>query len=208
MIPARRSPLFWKFFAPTMKWWMLRSFKKLTVYNDIEIKPNHSVLLFCNHFSWWDGFLGAYLAEYYLKKKYYIMMQEDHLEQRMILNYLGGFSINRQSREMIKSLQYMANLLSNPENAVAMFPQGALESNHADTIKVEPGIGRIIKNIKGDCQIVYSAVLVDYFESLKPTAYYHLLDCGTNHNFNLEELTKKVNDFHKQALQNQINVSH
>ncbi len=208
MITSKRHHLFYKCFLPFMHWRMLRSFQKLTLYNHIEIKPNHSILLLCNHFSWWDGFLAAYLQHFIFHKKIFTMMQEDHLQQRMWLRKLGSFSISRTSRDMLKSMQYAALQLDNPENAVTVFPQGALESNHSSEIRIEKGISYLVKNIKGNCQIVYAATFVDYFESFKPTAYFHLLDCGTNQDFTLERLTKQINGFHRQALKNQINISH
>lgn len=191
-----------------MRWRMLQSFKELQLYNQIELKPNHSVLLLCNHFSWWDGFLAAYLGHFIFKKTMFTMMQEDHLQQRMWLRRLGSFSISRTSKNMLQSMQYAAEQLNQPENLVTVFPQGSLESNHSNEIRVEKGISYLVKNIKGDCQIVYCTVLIDYFESFKPTAYFHLLDCGTNHNFNLENLTQQINSFQQKALVSQINVAH
>ncbi len=208
MITCKRHHLFYKWFLPFMRWRMLRSFQKLTLYNHIEIKPNHSILLLCNHFSWWDGFLAAYLQHFIFHKKIFTMMQEDHLQQRMWLRHLGSFSISRTSRDMLTSMKYAALQLDNPENAVTVFPQGALESNHSSEIRIEKGISYLVKNIKGNCQIVYAAAFVDYFESFKPTAYFHLLDCGTNQDFTLERLTKQINGFHQQALKNQVNISH
>jgi 1-acyl-sn-glycerol-3-phosphate acyltransferase len=191
-----------------MRWRLLKNFRALTLYNEIEIKPGHSVLLLCNHFSWWDGFLAAYLGHFIFHKKIYLMIQEDQLQQRMWLRRLGLFSISKTSRDMFNSMQYAALKLDEPENVIVTFPQGALESNHSKEINIEKGIGYLVKNIKGNCQIVYASVLIDYFESFKPTAYFHLLDCGTNHDFTLEKLTKQINNFHQQAIENQINVKH
>lgn len=136
------------------------------------------------------------------------MIQEDQLQQRMWLRRLGSFSVNRTSRDMFNSMQYAADQLNKPENAVVIFPQGSLQSNHCTEIRLEKGISYIIKNIKGDCQIVYVSVLIDYFESFKPTAYFHLMDGGTNHDFDFEKLAKQINDFQQQALKNQITVKH
>ncbi len=136
------------------------------------------------------------------------MIQEDQLQKQMWLRGLGSFSVNRTSRDMFTSMQYAANQLDRPENSVAIFPQGSLQSNHCSEIRLEKGISYIIKNIKGDCQIVYVSVLIDYFESFKPTAYFHLMDGGTNHDFNFEKLSGQINDFQQQALKNQINVKH
>jgi 1-acyl-sn-glycerol-3-phosphate acyltransferase len=207
MIPARRVKLFSNWFAMYMRYRMRRAFNKLVVM-PFTPKPGHSILLLCNHFSWWDGLWGNYLAYWHLNRNLYIMMQEDHLKKRMLLNLFGGFSINRSSREMIKSLQYAAGLLNDPENLVVVFPQGELISNHTTEIKVEKGIERLIKNIKGPCQIVYNCALIDYFESLKPSVYFHLFDCGLAGEVSFEELIVRINNFHQQALQAQVNVEH
>jgi hypothetical protein len=73
---------------------------------------------------------------------------------------------------------------------------------------VEKGIERLIKNIKGPCQVVYSCALIDYFESLKPSVYFHLFDCGLAGEVSFEQLTENINKFHRQALANQVNVEH
>ena len=137
-----------------------------------------------------------------------MMIQEDQLQQRKWLARLGSFSINRTSRDMLVSMQYAANQLDDANNAVVVFPQGSLQSNHCREIKLERGISYLIKNIKGDCQLIYASVLIDYFESFKPTAYFHLLDCGTNHDFEFGKLQTQINNFQLKALQNQINIKH
>ena len=207
MIPARRIKLFSNWFAIYMRYRMRRAFNRLVV-TPFTPKPGHSVLLLCNHFSWWDGLWGNYLAYWHLDRYLYIMMQEDHLQKRMLLNLFGGFSINRSSREMIKSLQYAAGLLNDPENLVVVFPQGELISNHTTEIKVEKGIERLIKNIKGPCQIVYNCALIDYFESLKPSVFFHLYDCGIAGEVPFDELITRINTFHQHALKAQIDVEH
>jgi 1-acyl-sn-glycerol-3-phosphate acyltransferase len=208
MIPARRKKMLANLFARYMLYRMGKTFTRLQVVRPFKPKPGHSILLLCNHFGWWDGLWANYLAYKHLHRHSYIMMQEDHLLARMWLSHCGAFSINRSSREMIRSLQYAADLLKDPENLVIVFPQGELISNHTTEIKVEKGIERLIKNIKGPCHIVYNAVLVEYFESLKPSAYFHLFDCGIAGEVSFDELTNKINAFHLQALAEQVNVAH
>jgi hypothetical protein len=90
---------------------------------------------------------------------------------------------------------------------VIVFPQGELISNHTTEIKVEKGIERLIKNIKGPCHIIYNCALIEYFESLKPSVYFHLLDLGVGE-LSFDELTEKINTFHREALKDQVNVAH
>ncbi|MDB5118093.1 MAG: hypothetical protein JWQ79_3585 [Mucilaginibacter sp.] len=207
MIPARKVKLFSNWFALYMRFRMRSIFNRVVI-TPFTPKEGHSILLLANHFSWWDGLFGNYLNQWHLHKTGYIMMQEDHLQKRMPLNWIGAFSINRNSRDMIRSLQYAAGLLNDNKNLVMVFPQGQLISNHTTEITVERGIDLLIKNIKGPCQIVYSCALIDYFESLKPSVFIHLFDCGIAGEVSLAELTGKINEFHRQALENQINVEH
>ncbi|MDB4927374.1 MAG: hypothetical protein JWR23_3430 [Mucilaginibacter sp.] len=173
-----------------------------------EVKEGHSVLLLINHFSWWDGIFGNYMAGTNLNRKFHIMMQHDQFQKHFYFNYIGAFSLKKGSREMITSLAYAAHLLENPENLVVIFPQGELYSNHTTTVHVEKGIDRIIKQIKGPCQVVYACALIDYFESFKPSAYIHLYDCGVAGEVPFDELVKNINTFHQQALKDQVNVAH
>jgi 1-acyl-sn-glycerol-3-phosphate acyltransferase len=169
MIPSRRKELACVLLNPFVGWWVRRRFKVIKAM-PFEPKPGHSIFLLLNHFSWWDGFLGNFLAVA-TKRKYYFMMQHDHFMKHFYFKYVGAFSMKKCSRDMVESLAYTAKLLSEPENLVVVFPQGELCSNHITEIHVEKGIERIIKQIKGPCQIVYACTLIDYFESLKPSAY-------------------------------------
>lgn len=207
MIPQRSNPLIKKLFSAYLAHRLRKDFKVLK-HNEIELIPGHSILLLCNHFSWWDGFFAGHLTQTYLHRDFYIMMQEDHLKKRMFFNRVGGFSINKKSKEVISSLQYAAQLLNEPKNLVTVFPQGALESNHTNEINIERGIEYIVKKIKGNCQIIYYSAFIEYFESLKPSVYFHFLNCGTNHNFDHEKVKVLINEHHKKALKEQVNAEH
>jgi 1-acyl-sn-glycerol-3-phosphate acyltransferase len=207
MIPQRSNRLVKKLFAPYLAYRLRKAFKALK-HDEVEVFPGYSVLLLCNHFSWWDGFFAGHLTQTYLKRDFFIMMQEDHLQKRMFFNRVGGFSVNRKSKEVVESLQYAAKLLDDPNNLVAVFPQGALESNHINEINVERGIDYIVKKVKGDCQIIYYSAFVEYFESLKPSVYFRFLNCGTNRDFDFEKLKTMINDHHKKALKEQLNAEH
>ncbi len=207
MIPQRRNKFVAKLFKPYLAYRLRKAFN-IIQHNEVEIMDGHSILLLCNHFSWWDGFFADRLTSIYLHRDFYIMMQEDHLKKRMFFNLLGGFSINQKSKEVVSSLQYAAQLLSNPKNLVTIFPQGALISNHTEEIEIGRGIEYVVKKIKGNCQIIYYSAFIEYFESLKPSVYIHFLNCGTNHNFDLEALKTTINQHHKNMLKAQVNVAH
>jgi len=180
-----------------------RRFRKLEI-NGIPILPNHSILLLQNHFSWWDGFFGSYLAYKFLKKSYHVMVQEDQLKRHFYFKYKGAFSIRKKSREIFESIEYSQTLLKNPDNMVLVFPQGKLQSIHTHEIKIEKGIYKLLENAPANCQVIYNAVVVNFFEGFKPSVSFHLLDCGAASSIQLPLLKQKLSDFHSEVLRSTV----
>lgn len=175
------------------------------VIDQIEIKPNHSYLLMCNHFGFADGFLAFYLCRKILfgnkkMRRLHIMSLKKQMLRNTWLKYIGSFSIDPKRRSMKESFDYAAEILSEPGNVLLFYPQGNLESAHIRQIHFEYGINEIVPNIKGNCQIIWSSNLVEYFESIRPSLYYNMLDCGTNLDYNFESLVSKVNEHHRKSI--------
>ncbi|MBD3748307.1 MAG: 1-acyl-sn-glycerol-3-phosphate acyltransferase [Sphingobacteriales bacterium] len=183
-------------------------FKKVVV-EMVELKPNHSYLLALNHFSFWDGVWAYHLIWNHLNQQRrineaYIMVIKKQLQMRPWLRYIGCFSVNRGKASVNESLNYAAEMLSKPGNLLLLFPQGDMESQHIRKILIKEGIANILTQVKGDCQIIWSSNVLEYFESLKPSVYFHLIDAGTNHDFDLESFKEKVNQHHLKAMQKRI----
>lgn len=180
-----------------------RKFKEILV-DEVFIKPDHSVLLLQNHISWWDGFWGSYLGYKYFSKSYHVMVQENQLKKHFYFKYKGAFSIKKKSKEILESIDYTNELLSNPHNMVLIFPQGRLQSLYTDEIILEKGINKILEKAPPKCQVIYNAVTINYFEGFKPTIRFHLLDCGNASDINPEALQLKLSSFQKEAMQKTI----
>ncbi|MEO5911445.1 MAG: 1-acyl-sn-glycerol-3-phosphate acyltransferase [Pelobium sp.] len=177
------------------------------IIRKIPIKPNHSYLLMCNHFSFGDGFLAYFLsfnAIYPAFNDMNIMIMKKQLQKNPWLRYIGGFSIDPGKASVAESIAHAAEILSKPGNLLLFYPQGNLESQHVRTIEFQDGINQIIPKIKGDCQIIWSSNIVEYFESLTASIHFNMLDCGTNHDFNFEELKEKVNQHHQNSFQQNL----
>lgn len=188
-----------------LSWFLKRRFNKLVI-KEIDIKQNHSYLLMCNHFSFWDGFLAAYLSQHAIHKNqksygFYIMVLKKQMQMNPWLKYFGCFSIVPGTPSVNKSLDYAAELLNKPGNLLILYPQGNLESNHVRKIVMKDGINYIVPKIKGNCQLIWSSNIVEYFESLKPSVYFHMLDCGTNQTFDFAQVDNKINTFHQLSIQ-------
>jgi 1-acyl-sn-glycerol-3-phosphate acyltransferase len=198
------KPFFFKLWAGILGP-ALKLFVNKTVINNINTKPGHSYILMCNHFSFADGFLAYYLCNkaFWGKNKMqrlYIMSLKKQMQKNKWLQYVGSFSIEPGRRSVQESFNYAAEVLSTPGNLLLFFPQGNLESQHITHIHFEEGLKEIVPLIKGPCQLIWCSTVLEYFESLKPTVHYNLLDCGTNERFDFDALKEQVNTFHLNTL--------
>ncbi|HEY0669780.1 MAG TPA: lysophospholipid acyltransferase family protein [Sphingobacteriaceae bacterium] len=179
------------------------------IINPINIKPGHSYILMCNHFSFLDGMLAVYLLRNAIDnrqqiKRVYMMILKKQMEKNFWLKYMGAFSIDPGRWTVDESLDYAAEMLSQPGNLLLFYPQGNLESSHIRTIQFKEGIAKIISRVNGDCQLIWSSNIIEYFESIKPSVYFEMLDCGTNHDFDFKILTNQVNAHHQAAIRKQF----
>lgn len=102
------------------------------------------------------------------------MVLEESMRKLGFLKYLGSFSVVKNSREVIASLNYAAELLSDPHNMVVIFPQGKLYSNFIDELHFEKGVSHIAAKAKATFQYVFAATFIENFAHKKPTAHIYL----------------------------------
>lgn len=209
IIKAKPIPIFFiRLGIGPLLWFFRRRFNKM-ILNDIEIKPGHSYILMCNHFGFFDGFFAYYLCFKYINKKQklkgiYTMSVKKQMEKNWWLKYSGSFSVEPGKRSVDESLDYSASILNEPGNLLIYYPQGNLESAYIRHIAFQDGIYEIITRTQGNCQLIWSSVLLEYFESTKQSVYFNLLDCGTNRAFDFEKLKEKVNVHHLQSIKKNI----
>ncbi|TCC94725.1 1-acyl-sn-glycerol-3-phosphate acyltransferase [Pedobacter hiemivivus] len=202
------SPFFFKCGTKIIGWLFKRRFNKIILRN-IDIKPDHSYLLMCNHFSFLDGLIAYHLCDKSLRKKngmkqLYIMSLKKQMEKNKWLRYFGSFSVDPGKRSIKESFDYAAEILSKPGNVLLFYPQGNLESSQVRHIQFQDGLKQIVPKVKGKCQLIWSSNLIEYFESTKPSLYYNLLDCGTGEAFDFESLKQQVNQHHRASIEKNI----
>lgn len=148
-----------------------RHFSGLYVNQMPDLDPEQSVLMIGNHFSWWDGFIPYYINHQMFRRSFYIMMLEEELKSRKLLRNAGAFSIKKQSRDAINSLNYAASILQQPENLLVFYPEGNIGSMHQEQLHFEPGLERIVQKSQGSAQALMVVILVDYHANPKPQIY-------------------------------------
>lgn len=165
-----------------MKHWVLDTYVRMAVKRNfhqlnmepVEVSADKSVLLIANHFSYWDGMLLYYLNQQITGKKFHAMILEETALKEPMLKYAGGFSVKKNSRDILESLSFAAQLLNDPQNMVLIFPQGKLYSNFIGKVTFEPGISKIMQQANGKFQLMLAAIFAETFEHKKPVANVYL----------------------------------
>ncbi len=192
MIKAAHNRLYETFLGAYLHVHMRFAFSRIRINADYS-DHGGSLLLIGNHFSWWDGFIARHVNNKLLQKKLHLMMDEDQLAKRKFLSKLGAFSIRRASRSAIESLDYASEILQDPHNLLVLYPQGRFQSLHQQPLSFEKGWFRIIKKAPHHMQIVFMAVLVDYFASPRPSLTIYLQDAVNNISINTSKAAINLN---------------
>lgn len=134
------------------------------------------------------------------------MVLEESMQKISFLKYLGSFSVAKNSRQMMESLDYAAQLLNDPDNMVVIFPQGKLYSNLVDEVKFEKGLARIAAQAKAGFQYVLAATFAENFQYKKPTVYSYLKVCQSE-TVVVDELQNTYQQHYKKSRQHQTTIT-
>jgi 1-acyl-sn-glycerol-3-phosphate acyltransferase len=202
ILKAKHHFFLYPFFKVYTLWKIGRNFREVRISGQIDDK-GLPVLLLSNHLSWWDGFWAAYLNQKVFKRKFHFMILEEQLRKYGFFNKIGGYSVRKNSRTVIESINYTCSLLEKPENIVLLFPQGEIESLYTSKIQFEKGIERILKEIKNDIHIVFQVNLVDYFSFAKPTLFLYFEEYQ-NQGMSVDELQQSYNAFFQRCIKENL----
>lgn len=196
------------FLYPFLQWYgwarMKMHFHKIRMVGEVE-KKDLPVLLIANHFSWWDGFFISSFNRKIMGKRFHIMMEEKQLSENRFLNYGGVYSVRKNSRDVIESLQYTIELLNNSGNLVALFPQGKFESKYQHPLHFEKGLDWIIKKFPSEVQFIFMANQVEYFDSQKPLLFMHFEEYNYSGK-TIDEIEKDYNRFYERCFNKNLTI--
>jgi 1-acyl-sn-glycerol-3-phosphate acyltransferase len=164
MIKARYHPAWLWFYSSWFRVLQKIHFRKISVICDDIFPEGQSVLLLQNHFSYYDGYWSMYLCNQVFRRRFHVMMLEEELAKRMFLTRCGVFSVRKNSRELMESLQYASELLKDPKNVVTIYPSGEIISHHRQNFEFQQGFARLA----GDSLVVFAVVLIDHFSQARP----------------------------------------
>lgn len=135
------------------------------------------------------------------------MVLEDTAREISFLKYLGAFSIQKNAKSLIESLNYAGKLLDEPENLVLIFPQGQLHSLHSKTIAFEKGVSRIINASQKKFNYVFSVILTDYFDKRKPSVNIALQNWEAPEYTGLQVIKSAYNKHYEASLNHQAAIT-
>jgi 1-acyl-sn-glycerol-3-phosphate acyltransferase len=170
--PENNRIIYW-FLRTYVKWRVNKQFHRL-LFNTLDADKNRSILLIANHYSFWDGLVLFCVSERLFHKKFHVMLLEETSRREPFLKYGGAFSVSKNTKDVLLSLDYAVKLLDDPNNLVLIFPQGQLYPNFTTHIHFEKGVQRIINQAQGKFQLVFAAAFIQYFKHIKPTATVYL----------------------------------
>lgn len=168
MIKANYNPVSLWFYSSYFRVLQKIHFRKISVISRAVFPEGQSVLLLQNHFSYYDGYWSMYLCHKYFKRRFHVMMLEEELAKRMFLTRCGVFSVRKNSRDLIESINYAVELLQNPGNVVTIYPSGKIISHHVQNFRFQQGFSRLTSNKKNHTAIAFAVVLVDHFSLARP----------------------------------------
>lgn len=180
-------------------------FKKVVLNGEFPDKKL-PVLLVANHISWWDGFWAAYLNKKVFGRKLHFMMLEKQLQKYTLFKYAGGFSVNKNSRNLSESVAYATELLKDPGNVVLLFPQGKIQSMHIKSFKFEKGLEHILKRCRNPLHVIFLVNLTDYFSNPRPVLYMYFSEYSKPA-FDIESLGENYKIFYGQCIEKQERIS-
>ncbi len=189
------------FFDKWTFWLMHRHFHHIRIRHNWTDQGG-PLLLIGNHFSWWDGFIASYVNHKLFSRRIYVMMLEEELQQRKFLTRIGAFSIRKNTRSAIESIQYASKVLLEENNILLLYPQGHFQSLHQYPLCFEKGWFRILQQAPADTQLVFIASLTDYFSQRKPSLSIYVQEANkvfATH----EEAELAYNSFFKHAISQQ-----
>ena len=176
---------------------LLRSFSSVKYLNEIKVNEHKSTLLLMNHVSFHDGAITQRFCRRILRKKFKVMVLEQQMRTFKFLKYVGCFSINRKSRDVLDSISYAAELLNDPHNAVVIFPQGELYSMHLNRIHFENGLTHVLNKTTQPFQVIFAVFLIDYLDNVKPMARVYLHEYTGSHTHG--DLQDNYNKFYNEC---------
>lgn len=173
MLAAKKSKWIEEIFAVYNRNLIKRHFHSFQISGlDYLINKDASLplLIYANHSSWWDGLLAFEISRA-ARLDSYLMMDEANLRRFFLFRRLGAFSVPKNPRQAIESINYAAALLAaDPQRTLWIFPQGEIVPNDLRPLRFFNGAARIVEKV-GRCLVVPLVFRLEFVGEFKPEIF-------------------------------------
>ncbi len=204
MIKPRYNPFLSWFFSKYTIYSIHWHFSKVNIHGEFKDRGK-PILMIGNHFSWWDGFFAHYLNMKLLNRRFNVMMLERELKRRMFLNKIGAFSLSRGPHEMLRSLEFLKELMQDRQNLVVYYPQGKFQSIYDSPIRFQRGIEHVLEGFASqDIQVFLYAGMIDYLKHKKPSLSFYIDEFSLENGKGYMEIEEAYNALYRYGMKSQI----
>jgi len=168
-----------------------QNFANFYAVSDIPIiDKGKSVIVTPNHFSWWDGFFSDFSGQYFIKRKFYLMMLEEQLRKYWFFQKIGAFGIEPGNVQSLKEVsKYIKQILSDHSKYLVFYPQGEIQPYELRPLSIKKGIQFFLKGIESSTLVIPLGFKIHYLNEKYPSVYFRYGDILTgeevNHNFDI-----------------------
>lgn len=179
MLPARTHAGFERLFAGYIRRLFRKHFHAVWVRGPgAATDPGQPLLVYCNHSTWWDGFIALLVSREVLRRRQYVLMEERQLRRYPFFRYVGAFSVVREDpRDAARSLLYARSVLRRPGSAVWIFPQGEMHPSDHRPLRFHAGTALLARAVPG-CRVLPAAVRCDFLGDQRPECFIDLGEPG------------------------------
>jgi 1-acyl-sn-glycerol-3-phosphate acyltransferase len=174
MPPSRRLL---SLFSVYLHWFIGRHFHAVRLANSVRF-PHESgpLIVYSNHPSWWDPLVFFVVSRYLLPNtSHYGPMDAAALKHYGFFRKLGMFPVESGTRRgTIQFLRAVRDILSAPNSALWLTPEGRFTDMRTRPAMLRPGLGAVVARSRG-CKVVPLAVEYTFWDERLPEI---LLCCG------------------------------
>lgn len=204
MIKARQNLLIGSILTRYVLYKMQKNFRSVKFFGEYK-SSDKAILLISNHISWWDGFWAMYLNRKIFCKNFYFMMLEEQLKKFWFFRYAGGFSVKRNTKSVMDTLNYTEDLLNDKRNMVLIFPQGKINSVYKQKFDFEKGVDRIASDLQNNIKIIFLANIIDYGSYSKPGVYLYFQEFKATL-LTITSMQDNYQIFYNQTIESHISI--
>lgn len=174
MIPARKRPVFARWFARQAGRRLLRTFGQVRLAGGMALGDRLErgpVLVVSNHTAWWDSLVALLLADRLVGFDGYALMDARNLRRLPFFAWVGGFGFDPGvPGDGAAAVRHGARLLDRPGRLVWVFPEGREIPDHVRPLHFARGAS-VMARLAKDAAVVPVGLSYAFGKAERPDVF-------------------------------------